>query len=279
MLIEMRRAGLSAAFVLILFLPILALAAELPALTGRIVDAAGMLDASTKAELTQKLEAFEKKSSDQIVVATVTDLGGSDIESYANRLFRAWRLGQAGEDNGILLLVARADRKMRIEVGYGLEGTLTDLHSKLIIANTMVPAFRAGDYSGGISNAVDDIIMVLEGNAAELEARAKRNERQEVAEAELAELIFFAIWAAIFFGGFAMAILPPVFGRKIGPGRYRWLGMDFNYGSARRRGGGGYWGGGGGGWSSGSGGGGWSGGGGFSGGGGSSGGGGASGSW
>src|SRR5690606_26650703 len=86
--------------------------------------------------------------------------------------------GQAGENNGILLLVAYVDRKMRIEVGYGLEGTLTDLHSKLIIENTMVPAFRAGDFSGGISKAVDDIILVLEGNGAELEARAKRNQPQ-----------------------------------------------------------------------------------------------------
>lgn len=273
-----RRGGVAAALVFALLLPLLALAAELPTLTGRVVDNAGMLDAPSKAALTQKLEAFEKKSSDQIVVATVPDLGGSDIESYANRLFRAWALGQGGENNGVLLLVARDDRKMRIEVGYGLEGTLTDLHSKLIIANTMVPAFRAGDYSGGISKAVDDIIMVLEGNGAELEARAKRNEQTATNEADLAELIFFAIWASIFFGGFAMAILPPVFGRKIGPGRYRWLGMDFNYGSGGGRGGGGYWGGGGGGWSSGSGGG-WSGGGGFSGGGGSSGGGGASGSW
>ncbi|TIS93349.1 TPM domain-containing protein, partial [Mesorhizobium sp.] len=71
------------------------------------------------------------------------------------------KLGQAGEDNGVLLLVAQKDRKMRIEVGYGLEGTLTDLHTKLIIENDMVPAFRAGDFSGGIAKAVDDMVMVL----------------------------------------------------------------------------------------------------------------------
>lgn len=266
------------AALLAVLLPFLAFAAELPALTGRIVDDADMIDGATEAALTRKLADFEKKSSDQIVVATVPDLGGDDVESYANRLFRAWGLGQAGEDNGVLLLVARDDRKMRIEVGYGLEGSLTDLHSKLIIENTMVPAFRAGDYSSGISKAVDDIIMVLEGDGAELEARARRNEQTALDEGELAGLIFFAIWAAIFIGGFAMAILPPIFGRKIGPGRYRWLGMDFSYGHRRRSSGGGYWGGGGG-WSSGSGRG-WStGGGGFSGGGGSSGGGGASGSW
>jgi uncharacterized protein len=265
-----------ASVLLAVLLPLLAFAAELPALTGRIVDNAGMLDSATKAELTRKLEDFEKKSSDQIVVATVPDLDGDDIESYANRLFRAWGLGEAGEDNGVLLLVARDDRKMRIEVGYGLEGSLTDLHSKLIIENTMVPAFRAGDYSVGISKAVDDVIMVLEGDGAELEARARRHEQTALDEAELAEFIFVAIWVTIFVGGFAMAILPPIFGRRIGPGRYRWLGMNFNYGGGGRSSGG-YSGGGG--WSSGSGGGWPSGGGGFSGGGGSSGGGGASGSW
>ena len=156
-----------------LFLPLVALAANLPALTGRIVDNAGIIDAATKAVLTQKLADFEKKGSDQIVVATIPSLDGEEIEPYANRLFRFWKLGQAKENNGVLLLVAPNDRKMRIEVGYGLEGTLTDLHTKLIIENDMVPAFRAGDFSGGINKAVDDMIMVLEGNPEELEARGK----------------------------------------------------------------------------------------------------------
>ncbi|TIN14268.1 MAG: hypothetical protein E5Y31_32205, partial [Mesorhizobium sp.] len=101
-----------------LFLPF-ALAAELPALTGRVVDNAGIIDAATKAALTQKLSDFETKGSDQIVVATIPSLDGEEIEPYANRLFRFWKLGQAGENNGVLLLVAPNDRKMRIEVGYG----------------------------------------------------------------------------------------------------------------------------------------------------------------
>jgi uncharacterized protein len=268
------------AFVLALLLPLAAFAAELPKLTGRVVDNAGMIDPTTKAALTQKLEDFEKKGADQIVVATIDSLDGQPLEDYANRLYRAWGLGQAGENNGVLLLVAKNDRKMRIEVGYGLEGTLTDLHTKLIIENTMVPAFRANDFSGGISRAVDDIIMVLEGNAAELEARGERNPEKQSGWAvdDFVPVLFMLVWATLFFGGFAMAVLPPMFGRKIGPGRYRWLGMDFQVGGARRSRGG--WTSGGGGWSSG--GSGWSsgsGGGGFSGGGGSSGGGGASGSW
>ena len=250
-------------------------AAELPALTGRVVDDANIIDAGTEAALSTKLADFEKKSSDQIVVATIPSLDGEAIEPYANRLFRAWRLGQAGEDNGILLLVAPNDRKMRIEVGYGLEGTLTDLHSKLIIENTMVPAFRSGDYSGGISGAVDDIVMVLEGNGDELEARARRNAQAEEGDdaVDWIVVLFFILWLSIFIGGFGMTLLAPIFGRKIGPRTYRWLGMDITIGD----GGGSYGGSSGrssGGWSSGS-----SSGGGFSGGGGSSGGGGASGSW
>ncbi|MBS3647916.1 YgcG family protein [Pseudaminobacter sp. 19-2017] len=257
-----------------LLLSSLALAAELPKLTGRVVDNAGMIDPADDTALTQKLEDFEKKSTDQIVVATIDSLNGEAIESYANRLFREWHLGQAGENNGILLLVAKVDRKMRIEVGYGLEGTLTDLHSKLIIENTMLPAFRAGDFSGGISRAVDDIIMVLEGNAAELEARYKRNQPSAIEDVDWVAVVFIALFLTIFLGAMAMAILPPIFGKRIGRNRYRWLGMDITTGG----GAGGWSSGRGGGWSSG--GGGWSsGGGGFSGGGGSSGGGGASGSW
>ena len=252
-----------------------AFADDLPKLTGRVVDDAGMIDAATEALLTQKLADFEKKGSDQIVVATVPSLNGEEIEPYANRLFRAWKLGQAQDNNGVLLLVARDDRKMRIEVGYGLEGTLTDLHTKLIIENDMVPAFRAGDFSGGIEKAVDDMIMVLEGNPEELEARAKHNQQPSSIDPDMIIFaIFVTIWVVIFFGSFALAILPPIFGTKIGPGRYRWLGMTFDNRRRSSRG----WSSGGGGWSSG--GGGWSsGGGGFSGGGGSSGGGGASGSW
>jgi len=148
-----------------------------------------MIDPATKAALTEKLADFEKKGSDQIVVATIPSLDGEAIEPYANRLFRAWGLGQAGENNGVLLLVAKNDRKMRIEVGYGLEGTLTDLHTKLIIENDMVPAFRAGDFSGGISKAVDDMIMVLEGNPEELEARGARNHRESPIDPD--QIVFF----------------------------------------------------------------------------------------
>ncbi|MND32913.1 hypothetical protein D3C80_234930 [compost metagenome] len=243
------------------------------ALTGRVVDAAGIIDPTARQQLTQKLADFEAKSSDQVVVVTVPSLNGEDIETYSNRLFRAWALGQKQENNGILLVVAPNDRKVRIEVGYGLEGTMTDALSSVIINGTIIPAFRTGDYSGGVVQGVDGILSVLSGDAAELEARAKRNVQSSSDDIDWVFVVFITFWCLIFFGGFGMAILTPIFGRKIGPGKYRWLGMVVDFNSRGGSGGGGGFSGGGGGWSSGGGGGG------FSGGGGSSGGGGASGSW
>lgn len=279
--LAVRRAGAAAAWafaaaLLAMFLLVpLASAAALPALTGRVVDDAHLLDAATTAQIERKLADFEAKSSDQVVVATIDSLGGEDIESYANKLYRAWGLGQKQENNGILLLVSKGDRKVRIEVGYGLEGVMTDAASKLIIEDTILPAFRQGDFSGGISRGVDDILSVVSGDIADLEARAARNPHGASSQPDWFGYVFFVIWFAIFFGGFGLAVLPRAFGRKIAPGRYRWLGHDFIVRDRHR--GGWYYGGGGfggGGW-----GGGGSGGGGFSGGGGSSGGGGASGGW
>lgn len=239
---------------------------SLPALTGRVVDDAGIIEPVKRQQLSEKLAAFEEKSSDQVVVVTVPSLQGEDIETYSNRLFRSWALGQKQENNGILLVVAPNDRQVRIEVGYGLEGTMTDALSSLIIHGTIIPAFRDGDYSKGVIDGVDGILTVLSGDAAELQARADRYTQAKEGDIDWLAVIFITFWALIFFGGLGMAILAPVFGRKIGPGRYEWLGMTINTnsrGPSRSIGGGG--------WSSS--------GGGFSGGGGSSGGGGASGSW
>ena len=143
-----------------------------PRLTGRVVDEAAILDASTRAALTEKLAALEAKTTDQLVVATVKSLQGTSIEDYGNRLFRDWKLGQATKNNGVLLLVAPNERKVRIEVGYGLEGTLPDAVTKLIIENGMAPRFRAQDFAGGIARGVDDVIQVLTGDAEEWKRRA-----------------------------------------------------------------------------------------------------------
>jgi uncharacterized membrane protein YgcG len=125
-----------------------------PALTGRVVDSAGMLDAATVSRLTADLAAHEAATSEQIVVVTVPSLNGMPIEDYGNQLGRQWGIGQKGKDNGALLIIARDDRKLRIEVGYGLEGKLTDAQSSVIINQIITPAFRQNDYAGGVSRGV-----------------------------------------------------------------------------------------------------------------------------
>jgi uncharacterized protein len=145
--------------------------AEYPALTGRVVDAAGELDAATRESLRAKLAAFEAKTSHQLVIATVKSLNGNSVEEYANQLFRRWQLGQRGKNNGVLLLHAPNERKIRIEVGYGLEGTLTDAITKYIIQNAIAPRFKANDFAGGMTRGVDDIIKVLDGGAGEFQQR------------------------------------------------------------------------------------------------------------
>src|ERR1700760_4003250 len=139
-------------------------AANFPPLTGRVVDAAKILSPVTIADLERKLADLEQKSGIQLVVATVPSLGGEEIEPYANELFRAWKLGEAKKNNGVLLLIAPNQRRVRIEVGYGLEGTLTDALSSVIISSAIIPRFKVNDYSGGIERGVDGIISVLNGD-------------------------------------------------------------------------------------------------------------------
>jgi uncharacterized protein len=148
-----------------------ALAANFPTLTGRIVDQANIIPAATRSALEPKLADLETKSGIQLVVATVSSLQGEEIEPYANELFRAWKLGEKAKNNGVLLLVAPNERRARIEVGYGLEGTLTDALSKIIIANAIAPRFKEGDFGGGVSRGVDDIITVLTTDASEWQKR------------------------------------------------------------------------------------------------------------
>jgi uncharacterized protein len=143
-----------------------------PALTGRVVDAAHILSPVTKANLETKLADLERRSTIQLVVATVPSLGGQEIEPYANDLFRFWKLGQADKNNGVLFLIAPKEHRLRIEVGYGLEGTLTDAISKIIIANAAAPRFKTGDFDGGVTRAVDDIITTLTTDSSEWQGKA-----------------------------------------------------------------------------------------------------------
>jgi uncharacterized protein len=162
---------LAAAVALLLWTAIAAAALTFPALTGRIVDQANVISVETRSALEPKLVDLEAKSGIQLVVATVNSLEGQEIEPYANELFRTWKLGEKAKNNGVLLLVAPNEKRVRIEVGYGLEGTLTDALSKVIITNAIAPRFKTGDFSGGVSRGVDDIITVLTTDSSEWEKR------------------------------------------------------------------------------------------------------------
>ncbi|PAA28773.1 TPM domain-containing protein [Pseudomonas fragi] len=136
-----------------------------PALSGRVVDEGQMLDPATREQLTQTLQAHEKATGEQVVVVTVPDLQGTPIEDFGYQLGRAWGIGQKDKNNGALLIVARDDRKLRIEVGYGLEDRLTDAQASVIINQIITPAFKTGDYNQGISDGVGAILQVLGGTA------------------------------------------------------------------------------------------------------------------
>jgi len=136
---------------------------DIPYLTGRVTDNAQILSPETSHSLTDILKAHEKRTSNQIAVLTIKTINGESIEDYAVAVFKEWKLGQKGKDNGILIIVVPEDRRMRIEVGYGLEGTMTDLMASRIIQNVMTPKFKNGDYNGGIVDGVRAVIEVLEG--------------------------------------------------------------------------------------------------------------------
>jgi len=178
-------------------------AAELsfPKLTGRVVDAAGILTPDQRGTLEAKLKAYEDKTSDQVVVATVPNLQGTSVEDYANRLFRDWKIGQAKTNNGVLLLVAPSERKVRIEVGYGLEGALTDALSRVIIAGAITPRFKTGDYFGGLDAGVDGILSILAGDAQEWQ-RKPQVRTDEVDPAQVA--LFIGLFLIVLFVAWRM---------------------------------------------------------------------------
>lgn len=141
----------------------LAAAAPFPALSGRVVDEAGLLSPETEAALGQRLAEHERATTNQVVVVTLKSLHGNDIADYGYRLGRHWAIGQKGKDNGVLLIVAPAERALRIEVGYGLEGTLTDALSRDIIERVIKPRFRRGEFEAGIVAGVAAILAALDG--------------------------------------------------------------------------------------------------------------------
>ena len=247
------KAILAAIFAFFLALPATA-APSFPALTGRVVDDAHILSDSTKQDLTQKLVALEAKTSRQLVVVTLPSLQGYEISDYGYQLGRSWGIGQGKLNNGALLIVAPTERRVRIEVGYGLEPILTDAFSSVVINTQITPFFKQGNYNGGVTAGVDALIqqLSLDTSAAEQKAAAAADQAQQSGQDNNGGIsglvVFLMILFIIFrvFGGWGF--LPFLF---MGGGRV------FGGGS-----GGGGWGGGG-----------------FSGGGGSFGGGGASGGW
>ena len=180
----------------------LAFALDFPPLTGRVVDQADVMTPQSRSDIETKLKDLEDKSGIQLVVATVKSLQGGDIETYANELFRTWKLGQAQKNNGVLLLVAPNEHKVRIEVGYGLEGTLTDALSSVIISSAIVPRFKTGDFSGGITRGVDGIISVLSGDTSDWQRKV------EVRKEDPAKRFRQAVSAAVLFADHLHLLVP-----------------------------------------------------------------------
>ena len=229
---------------------------DFPVLSGRVVDQANALSPATRAQLTQTLEQFERDTGRQVVVATVKSLQGFPIEDYGYQLGRTWGIGEQGQNTGAILLVAPAERQVRIEVGYGLEGELTDAVSRQILDQFILPQFRAGNLNDGVTNGTFAILHVLGWTDGPRPQTLRQRPIPTAQESAVSALLPIIVFFLLFF----------VLGRLRG-----WSGGSYPGGIYRAggpfRGGGGFGGGFGGG------------GGGFRGGGGSFGGGGASGRW
>ncbi len=258
-----RAAALLVAAIAILFtgLPASAAAPTFPPLSGRVVDGAEILSPAVEAELTAKLQALETATGRQLVVATLPSLQGYEIEEYGYQLGRAWGIGSADKDDGAVFIVAPNERDVRIEVGYGLEGVLTDALSSVILQNRVLPAFRDGDMPGGIVAGTDAIIEQLSLDQAAAEERVQAATAQAQGGGAIdTEAVIFVVLVVLW------VIMSLMRGRGRRRSRFGWVAPLIIAGASRRSGG--DWGGGS-----------FGGGGGFSGGGGSFGGGGASGKW
>ncbi len=217
----------------ILFLASLATALDIPKSTGYVTDKAGMLSQTVELKLEQFLREFENSDSTQITVLTIPGLDGNALEEYSLQVFENWKIGQLGKDNGALLLIAKDDRKIRIEVGYGLEGRLTDLLAGRIIDNEISPKFKQGDFDGGV---ISGVLAMAEAVRGEYAGSQKTTDRKKKSSP-------FGLIFLLFFLG-------PLLGR-IGGRRSRrsgiFLGGPFIGGGGFGGGGGGFSGGGGGG--------------------------------
>jgi uncharacterized protein len=211
---------------------------KLPELTGPVVDNAGILSANSRQSIEARLRDYQSRSGHQVVVATVPSSQGLDIRDYGNRLFRYWALGDKNRNDGVLVLVAPSERNVSIEVGYGLEGDLTDALSRVIIDHAMLPRFKLGDYAGGLLAGIDDIEKALGGGGAEIVERVRNEQSPDSAEFWIIIILFVVVLILVsrVSRGGGIIVLP-------GPGRtYDGYGGGWSQGGSP---GGGYSGGGG----------------------------------
>ncbi len=174
-----------------------------PALTGRVVDDAGLLSVPDRAALTESLAGLEAKTTDQLVIVTLKSLQGVAIEDYGYQLGRHWKIGQKDKNNGVLLIVAASERKVRFEIGYGLEGTLTDAMTRFIIEKSILPRFKAGDFPGGIKQGAATIVQVLTGDSTDI----KRQAAQSAAANNNRAIAGTPTWPAVALGVAAVGLL------------------------------------------------------------------------
>lgn len=172
----------------------------IPPLTNQITDLTQTLTAEQSAQLSQKLAVFEGQKGSQIAVLIVPSTQPEDIAQYSIRVVEAWKIGREKQDDGVLILVAKNDKKMRIEVGYGLEGAIPDLIAKQIISEVMSPSFKQGDFYGGINNAIDTILKLIDGEqlSAPLEQNASTNLESMLPLLLIGGLVFGGILRSIF---------------------------------------------------------------------------------
>jgi len=187
--------------VLFLFAATILSAREVPPLSGPVNDYAAILSADEKETLESFLLALDRQTGVQIAVLTIPSLEGESLESFSLKTVEQWKLGQQGEDNGALLLVSLGDRAVRIETGYGLEGTLTDAKSGLIIRNVIAPRFREGKYGAGILVAVRNMAGIATDNR-EILSESVKNPLKEKSGGNLAGLLFFIVFYLIMRAGF-----------------------------------------------------------------------------
>jgi len=200
-----------------------------PKSTGRVNDFANVIDPATEADIDRQLDQLEQKTSSEIAVVTVSSLDGMSVDEYANKLFKQWGVGQAKQDNGVLVLVAPTEHKIRIEVGYGLEGVLPDGLAGEVIRDNFTPKFKGGDYSGGIRDGVNRLTEIVEKHQVltpeELAKFNKANSNDGITVSARSVMFimipFFGLFVAIGFGMLGIGLrtktgFPLLFGSAFG---------------------------------------------------------------